>query len=94
MDLSIEDPEAQRLAQLLANETGETITAAVIQALRERLDRIRNERDRQALLRDLTEIEKSAYDAAKRRALARKLFPKSDGRYLAREDRHDRARLR
>jgi uncharacterized protein YqeY len=34
------------------------------------------------------------YEAAKRRALARKPFLKSDGRYLSREEVHDRARLR
>jgi hypothetical protein len=34
------------------------------------------------------------YDAAKRRALARKPFLKSDGRYLTREEVHDRARFR
>ena len=39
-------------------------------------------------------IESNGYDAAKRRALARKPFLKSDGRYLTREEAHDRARLR
>jgi hypothetical protein len=34
------------------------------------------------------------YQAAKRRALARKPFLKSDGRYLTREEVHDRARFR
>jgi uncharacterized protein YqeY len=34
------------------------------------------------------------YEAAKRRALARSPFLKSDGRYLSREEVHDRARLR
>jgi hypothetical protein len=34
------------------------------------------------------------YDAAKRRALARKPFLKTNGRYLSREEVHDRARLR
>ncbi len=38
--------------------------------------------------------ESDEYDAAKRRALARKPFLKSDGRYLSREEVHDRARLR
>ena len=45
------------------------------------------------MLRDRM-IEKSNYDAAKRRALARKPFPKSDGRYLTREEVHDRDNLR
>lgn len=39
MPLNIEHPEADRLARLLAAKTGETITEAVIQALRERLQR-------------------------------------------------------
>ena len=38
--------------------------------------------------------ENDEYDAAKRRALARKPFLKSDGRYLSREKVHDRANLR
>jgi len=38
--------------------------------------------------------ENDEYEAAKRRALARKPFLKSDGRYLSREEAHDRANLR
>jgi len=38
--------------------------------------------------------ENDEYETAKRRALARKPFLKSDGRYLSREEVHDRARLR
>ena len=44
MGMNIKNPEAQRLAQDLAALTGESLTAAVIEALRERLDRIRRER--------------------------------------------------
>jgi hypothetical protein len=36
----------------------------------------------------------NAYDQAMRRALGRKPFLCSDGRYLTREEAHDRARLR
>lgn len=39
-------------------------------------------------------IESDGYDAAKRRALARKPFLKTNGRYLTREEAHDRTRLR
>ncbi len=39
MPLSIKDPEAARLARNLAQRTGESITQAVIIALRERLAR-------------------------------------------------------
>jgi antitoxin VapB len=41
MALSIKHPEADRLARELADATGETITDAVINALRERLRRER-----------------------------------------------------
>lgn len=41
MSLNIKDPETHRLAQALAKETGETMTYAVAQALRERLERVR-----------------------------------------------------
>jgi hypothetical protein len=37
---------------------------------------------------------KAKYKAAKRRALARKPFLKTDGRYLSREQAHDRDLLR
>ena len=39
-------------------------------------------------------MQKDNYEAAKRRALARKPFLKTDGRYLSREQAHDRQRLR
>ena len=44
MALSIKDPEADRLAREVAKATGESLTAAVIQSLRERLARIRRPR--------------------------------------------------
>jgi len=39
-------------------------------------------------------LEKDGYQQAMRRALARKPFLKTDGRYLSREEAHARARLR
>jgi hypothetical protein len=39
-------------------------------------------------------LEKDGYEGAMRRALARKPFLKTDGRYLSREEAHDRAGLR
>ena len=39
MALNIKDPEADRLARELSARTGETITEAVLKALRERLKR-------------------------------------------------------
>ena len=44
MSLNIKSEEAHRLAQELARLTGESMTAAVTQAMRERLDRVRRER--------------------------------------------------
>ncbi len=44
MALSIKDPEADRLAREVAKATGETITTAVVQSLRERLARVRRTR--------------------------------------------------
>ena len=57
MALSIKDPEADRLARAVAQRTGETLTQAVINALRERL--AREERKDQAiedLVEDIMEI--------------------------------------
>jgi len=39
-------------------------------------------------------MQKNNYEVAKHRALARKPFLKTDGRYLSREQAHDRERLR
>lgn len=44
MALSIKDPEADRLARAVAKATGETLTMAVVQSLRERLARVRRPR--------------------------------------------------
>lgn len=40
MSLNIKDPEAHRLAQAIAQATGETLTRAVTEALRERHARL------------------------------------------------------
>jgi antitoxin VapB len=40
MSFSIKNPEADRLARQLAAATGETLTEAVVYALRERLQRV------------------------------------------------------
>lgn len=44
MSLNLKNPEAHRLARELADVTGETLTAAVTEALRERLARERTAR--------------------------------------------------
>lgn len=57
MPLSIKDPEADRLARAVAAKTGETITQAVVTALRERLAREELKRtDNDALLEEVLEI--------------------------------------
>lgn len=57
MPLSIKHPEADRLARELAGETGESLTAAVITALRERLERQRGRRARRRLADDVARIQ-------------------------------------
>jgi antitoxin VapB len=50
MALSIKMPEADRLARRLAETTGETITVAVLLAIRERLEREERRRQNKAAL--------------------------------------------
>ncbi len=52
MALSIKHPEADRLARELAEKTGESITAAVVNALKERLSRYHQNRPRAIGLAD------------------------------------------
>jgi antitoxin VapB len=57
MPLSIKDPDADRLARALAQRTGETLTEAVIIALRERLEReLRKEQPVESLVEEAMEI--------------------------------------
>jgi antitoxin VapB len=55
MTLNIRDPEVHELARAVAAATGETMTQAVKQALRERLDRVRavGEAERERRVRDI-----------------------------------------
>ncbi|MGH3540480.1 MAG: type II toxin-antitoxin system VapB family antitoxin [Pseudonocardiaceae bacterium] len=60
MSLNIKNQEAERLARALAGATGETMTRAVTIALRERLDRLHDQRgtdvaERSARLRKIGE---------------------------------------
>jgi antitoxin VapB len=57
MALSIKHPEADRLARELAAETGESITDAVIVALRERVERQRGRRARRHVREDIARIQ-------------------------------------
>ena len=56
MALSVKDPEADRLAREVAARTGETLTTAVVVALRERLARLRGRPRRRRLRDELREI--------------------------------------
>lgn len=56
MALSVKDPEADRLAREVAARTGETLTQAVVVALRERLARLRGRARRRRLRDELREI--------------------------------------
>ncbi|MGD0008136.1 MAG: type II toxin-antitoxin system VapB family antitoxin [Terriglobia bacterium] len=59
MSLNVKDPEAHRLAQAIAKATGETLTRAVTEALRERYERLRVRRDK-ASVEELLAIAKRA----------------------------------
>ena len=61
MALNIRDPKADRLAEQLARQTGETLACAVIVALEERLEWLtstdrRGEEEKQARVRRMREL--------------------------------------
>jgi antitoxin VapB len=56
MALNIRNREAEKLATALAKLTGETKTAAVTRALRDRLARVRRDRSHRRLADELDEI--------------------------------------
>lgn len=56
MTLNIKDPEAHELARRLAEQTGETMTRAVTEALRERLARLTRARQPETTADDLIAI--------------------------------------
>lgn len=56
MALSIKNQEAERLARLVAKQTGESLTAAIEQALRERWERLQRKPKEPVLVEHLLEI--------------------------------------
>ena len=56
MALNINDPETERLARLLAENTGEPITLAIRRALEERLHRMRGRAEKEIVLKELATI--------------------------------------
>jgi antitoxin VapB len=63
--LNIKDPEARSLAQAIANITGEKLTRAVIEALRERYERLQK-RSPEELAADVRAIAKRSAAHVKR----------------------------
>lgn len=57
MALSIKNGEADRLARELADRTDESLTEAVVNALRERLERVVGRRGRPSLRDDIERIQ-------------------------------------
>ena len=53
MGLNIKNEEVHRLARRLAAETGTSMTAAIANALREKLERLERDRDREARIQRL-----------------------------------------
>jgi antitoxin VapB len=56
MALSIKNQEAERLARLVAKQTGESLTGAIEQALRERLERLQRKQRAPVRIERLLEI--------------------------------------
>jgi len=59
MTLNVKDPEAHRLAQAIAQETGESMTRVVTEALRERYERLQR-RQRKPSVEELLAIARRA----------------------------------
>ena len=56
MALSIRNPRAEKLAHQVADETGESLTEAIIQALEERLERLTGRRTTTDLADEIMKI--------------------------------------
>jgi antitoxin VapB len=69
LTLNIKDPEAHKLARALARETGETMTTAVTEALRQRLEQVRRRNKPEATAAELLAIGRRCASALKGRPL-------------------------
>jgi len=67
MALNIKDPEAHKLARRITEQTGETMTRAVTEALRERLSRLNNSRRSKSTAEDLLAIGRRCAATLKRK---------------------------
>ena len=70
--LNIKNDEAHKLAQELASLTGESLTTAVTEAIREKLERLQRERDRENRVAKLIAISDDC--AARLNAPGRKMM--------------------
>ena len=59
MALNIKNPETERLAHLLADATGESLTEAVTVALRERLAAVRRIDDREQMIASVERLQET-----------------------------------
>lgn len=74
-----------------------TVTLETDVARWARLEAARREISVSRLLGELLKqrmLEEDGYDVAMKRSLGRKPFPRSNGRYLTRQEAHERTRLR
>jgi len=76
MALHLTDPETDRLARVLAHETGETLTEAVNRAVKERLEKLgaQKEAEREAFVTELLEIAKGAKGLRRQKKTSRELI--------------------
>jgi antitoxin VapB len=65
VSLNVKDPEAHRLAQAIADQTGDSLTKVVIDSLRERHEKLEKRRGK-ASLEELMAIAARASRAVKR----------------------------
>jgi antitoxin VapB len=65
VSLNVKDPEAHRLAQAIAEKTGESLTKVVIDSLRERHEKLEKHKGK-ASLSELLAIARRASRAVKR----------------------------
>jgi antitoxin VapB len=56
MPLSIKNAETEKLAREISKETGETLTDAITNSLRDRLQRLRGRRDAKNLIQEVDDI--------------------------------------
>jgi antitoxin VapB len=76
MALHINDPETDKLARKLAEQTGENLTAAVNKALKERLDRVgvKRETEIQKKMEEIRRIAAGAKGLRKQKKTSRELI--------------------